>query len=90
MNANTYNQTSNNSSPSTSPISPFTCLVLQLPSPIYNPTNADFERLSQQYAQIFFYILEQKLQPKITNLKYTIEKSLLHSTLTTEFTQHIM
>ena len=59
MNSNTQNQTSNNSSPSTSSIPPSTRLVLQLPSPIYNPTTADFERLSQQYAQIFFHLLEQ-------------------------------
>ena len=62
MNTNTYNQTSNNSSPSTSQISPFTRLVLQVHSPTYNPTTADFERLSQQNAQYFFHLLEQELQ----------------------------
>ena len=58
MNSNTHNQTSNNSSPSTSSIAPSIRLVLH--SPIYNPTTTDFERLSQQYAQYFFYLLEQQ------------------------------
>ena len=62
MNANTYNQTSNNSFPSTSPILPFTRLLLQRPSPIYNSTTVDFERLSQQYGQYFFYLLQQQIQ----------------------------
>ena len=53
MNADTYNQTSNISSPSTSPILPFTRLALQLPSPIYNPTTVDFERLNQQSTKLF-------------------------------------
>ena len=66
MNTNTYNPTSNNSSLSHSPILPFTRLLLQLPSSIYNPTTIDFERLSQQYAQYFFYLLDQQIQ---NNLK---------------------
>ena len=64
MNSNNHKQTFDNSSPSTSSISgisyPSIRLVLHLPSPIYNPTTADFERLSQQNAQYFFYFLEQQ------------------------------
>ena len=60
MNSNTHNQTPNNSFPSTFSISPSIRLVLHLPSPIYDPTTADFERLSRQYAQYFFYLLEQQ------------------------------
>ena len=54
MNSNTHNHTSDNSSPSTSSIPPSIRIVLHLPNPIFNPTAADFERLSQQYAQYFF------------------------------------
>ena len=60
MNSNTHNQTSDNSSLSTPSIPPSIRLLLHLPSPIYNPTTADFERLSQQDAQNFFYLLDQQ------------------------------
>ena len=60
MNSNTHNQTSDNSSFSTSSITPSILLVLHLPSLIYNPTTADFERLCQQYAQYFFYLLDKQ------------------------------
>ena len=60
MNSNTHSHTSDNSSPSTSSIPPSIRLALHLPSPIYNPTIAEFERLSQQYAQYLFYLLEQQ------------------------------
>ena len=60
MNSNTNNQISDNSSLST-PSKPHSIrLVLHIPSTIYNPTTADFERLSQEYAQYFFYLLDQQ------------------------------
>ena len=60
MNSNTHNQISDNSSLSTPSIPASTHLVLHLPSTIYNPTIADFERLNRQYAQYFFYLLDQQ------------------------------
>ena len=60
MNSNTHKQTSDNSPLSTPSILASTHLVLHLPSTIYNPTTADFERLSRQYAQLFFYLLDQQ------------------------------
>ena len=60
MNSNTQNQISDNSSFSTPSIPASTHLVLHLPNPIYNPTTADFERLDRQYAQYFFYLLDQQ------------------------------
>ena len=52
MNSNTHNQTFDNSPLSTPSIPASTHLDL-LPSKIYNPTTADVERLSRQYAQYF-------------------------------------
>ena len=70
MNSNTYNETSDNSSFSTPSKLASAHLVLHLPSTIYNPTTADFERLSRQYARYFFYLLDQQPKlPKITSLK---------------------
>ena len=60
MNSNTHNQISDNSSFSTPSIPASTPLILHLPSTIYNPTTADFERLSRQYARYFFYLLDQQ------------------------------
>ena len=60
MNSNTHNQISDNSSFSSPSIPASTHLVLHLPSTIYNPITADFERLSRQYAQSFFYLLDQQ------------------------------
>ena len=61
MNASTHNQIADNSSVSTPSIPASTHLVLHLPSTIYNPTIADFERLNRQYAQYFLYLLHQQL-----------------------------
>ena len=58
MNTNTHNQIADNSSLSTPPMPPPLRLVKHNPS--YNPTTADFERLSQQYAQYLFYLLDQQ------------------------------
>ena len=58
MNINTHNQIFDNSSLSTPPIPLPVHLVKH--NPIYNPTTADFESLSQQYAQYFFYLLDQQ------------------------------
>ena len=56
MNSNTHNQTSDNLPLSTPPlIIPTHLVILQL-STISNPST---ERLSQQYAQFFFYLLDQ-------------------------------
>ena len=60
MNSNTHNQPSDNSYLSTSSIPPSIRLLLHLPSPIYNPTTANSERLCQQYAKYFFYLLDQQ------------------------------
>ena len=60
MNSNTHNQTSDNLPLSTpSPIIP-THLVIHQLSTISNPSTVDFEKLSQQYAQFFFYLLDQQ------------------------------
>ena len=60
MNSNTHNQTSDNSPLSTPSLPVPTHLVLQQLSTNYNPSTTDFESLSQQYAQFFFYLLDQK------------------------------
>ena len=60
MNSNTHNQIADTSSLSTPLIPTSTHLVIHLPSTIYNPTIADFERLNRQYAQYFFYLLDQQ------------------------------
>ena len=59
MNSNTHNQTSDNPPISTPSMPAFTHLVL-LPSTIYSPTTPCFERLSRQYAQYFFYLVDQQ------------------------------
>ena len=60
MNSNTNNQTSDNSPLSTPSLPVPTHLVLHQLSTIHNLSTADFERLSQQYAQFFFYLLDQQ------------------------------
>ena len=60
MYSNTHNQTSNNLPLSTSPIIIPTHLVIHQLSTISNPSAIDFERLSQQYAQFFLYLLDQQ------------------------------
>ena len=60
MNSNTHNQTSDNSLLSTPSLTVPTHLILHQLSTIYNPSTADFERLSQQYAQMVFYLLDQQ------------------------------
>ena len=60
MNSNTHNQISDNSSLSTPSIPPSIRLVLPLHSTTYHSTTADFETLSRQYAQYFFYLLDQQ------------------------------
>ena len=60
MNSNTHNQISDISSLFTTSIYAYTHLVLHLPSTIYTPTIADFERLIRQYEQYFFYLLDQQ------------------------------
>ena len=59
MNANTHNQTSDNSPLSTpsipASIPGTTHLVPHLPSTTYNYPIVDFERLNRQYAQYFFF-----------------------------------
>ena len=77
MNSNTHNQTSNNLPLSTSIIIP-THLVIHYLSTISNPSAVDFERLSQQYAQFFFYLLDQQ---HIYHLK-TSNKNIISYILT--------
>ena len=60
MNSNTHNQTPNNLSLFTSPITVYTHIIRHITNPIYNPTIVDFERLILQYEQDFFYILNQQ------------------------------
>ena len=60
MNSNTHNHNPNQSSFSTPTIPASAHLVLNLPTTIYNPTIADFERLNRQYAQYFFYLIDQQ------------------------------
>ena len=60
MNSNTRQNNSNHPSFSTPTIPASEHLVLRLPTIIYNPTIADFERLNRQYAQYFFFLLDQQ------------------------------
>ena len=60
MNSNAHNQTSDKSPLSTPSLLVPTHLVIHQLSTIYNPSAVDFERLSQQYAQFFFYLLDQQ------------------------------
>ena len=60
MNSNTHNQTSDNSPLPTPSKPPSKRLVLHLPSTTCHSTTADFETLSRQYAQYFFYLLDQQ------------------------------
>ena len=53
MNSNTHNQSWNNSTLFTSPISIYTQIIPHITNPIYNPTIVDFERLILQYEQYF-------------------------------------
>ena len=60
MNSNTRNQLPDNSQLSTPSLIIPTCLVIHQLSTISNPSIVDFERLGQQYAQFFFYLLDQQ------------------------------
>ena len=60
MNSNTHNQTSDNSLLSTPLLTVPTHLVIYKLSTLSNPSTVDFERLSQQYVQFFFYLLDQQ------------------------------
>ena len=60
MNSKTHNQPSNNSPLFTPSFNIPTHLVIHRLSTISNPSTGDFERLSQQNAQFFFYLLDQQ------------------------------
>ena len=60
MNSNTHNQPSDNSPLFTPSLIIFTHLVIHRLSTIPIPSTEDFERLSQQYRQLFFYLLDQQ------------------------------
>ena len=60
MNSNTHNQPSDNSPLFTPSLNNPTHLVIHRLSTISNPSTEDFERLSQQNAQLFFYLLDQQ------------------------------
>ena len=60
MKSNTHNQTSDNLPLSTPSLPIPTHLVIHQLSTISNPSIIDFERSSQQYAQFFFYLLDQQ------------------------------
>ena len=62
MNSLSLDQTINNPSIPFSPIP--TKLIIHQLSTIYNPTSAEFERLSQLYSQLFFHLLEQRQYPR--------------------------
>ena len=68
MNSYTHNQTSDNSSISNHSIPPSIRLVLHLPSPVYNPTTADFERLAI-HTILFLSFRPTTTLPKIFILK---------------------
>ena len=58
MNSNTHNQSLNNSTRFTPPISIYTHIIPHITNPFYNPTIVDFE--IPQYEQYFFYLLNQQ------------------------------
>ena len=58
MNSTTHNQTSDISPLFTPSLIIPTHLVIHQLSTISNPSTEDFERLVQQYAQLFFYLLD--------------------------------
>ena len=60
MNSTTYNQTSDNLPLFTPSLINPTHLVIHQLSTISNRSTEDFERLGQQYAQLFFYIIDQQ------------------------------
>ena len=60
MNSITHNQSSDNLHLSTPSLIIPTHLVIHQLRTISNPSTVDFERLSQQYAQFFFYLLDQQ------------------------------
>ena len=60
MISNTHNQTSENSPLSTPSLPIPTHLVIHQLSTISNPSTVDFEILSKQYSQFFFYLLDQQ------------------------------
>ena len=60
MSSNTRNQTSDNLPRSTPSLIIPTHFDIHQLSTIYNPSTVDFERLIQQYAQLFFYLLDQQ------------------------------
>ena len=60
MTSTTHNQTSDNLPLFTPSIIIPSHLVIHHLSTISNASTEDFERLSQQYAQLFFYLLDQQ------------------------------
>ena len=60
MNPNTHNQPSDNSPLFTPSLIIPTHLVIHRLSTISNPSTEDFERLSQQYAQLFHLLDQQR------------------------------
>ena len=62
MNSLSLDQTIINPSIPFSPIP--TKLIIHQLSTIYNPTSAEFEKLSRIYAQLFFHLLEQRQYPR--------------------------
>ena len=73
MNSNTHNQSLNNSTFFTSPISFYTHIIPHISNPIYNPTIVDFERLIPQYEQYFFYLLNQQKLTQDHELKHNFK-----------------
>ena len=59
MNSNAHNQTSDNLHLFTPLLNIPTHLLIHRLSTISNPSTEDFESLGQQYAQLFFYLLDQ-------------------------------
>ena len=60
MTSTTHNQTSDSLPLFTPSLIIPTHLVIHQLSTISYPSTENFERLSQQYAQLFFYLLDQK------------------------------
>ena len=60
MNSITHSQTCDNSPFSTPSLPVPMYIVLHQLSKIFNPSTVYFERLRQQHAQFFFYLLDQQ------------------------------
>ena len=82
MNSNTHNQSLNNSTLSTSPISIYSHIFPRITNPFHNPTIVDFERLIPLTIRTLFFLSSDPTTnlPKTTILKTTSKKTSLNTT----------